>query len=72
MSDLANERRILIPWWPDAATMLGGLSRAKTFQLVQSGDLPSVLVGRRRLVVVEGLHQYVARLRAEQSGGEAA
>ncbi|MFG1755911.1 helix-turn-helix domain-containing protein [Streptosporangium sandarakinum] len=59
--------RVLIPWWPDAARLLGGLSRSKTHELVRSGDLPSVRVGGRRLVLAEGLREYVARLSREQA-----
>ncbi|MFD8559117.1 helix-turn-helix domain-containing protein [Streptosporangium canum] len=62
---------LLIPWWPDAAKVLGGLSRSKTHQLVRSGELPSVLVGGRRLVITAGLPRYVERLQMEQNGNAA-
>ncbi|SNR35057.1 helix-turn-helix domain-containing protein [Actinomadura mexicana] len=62
---------MLIPWWPDAAEALGGIGRTTTHQLIKSGELPSVTIGRRRFVPVEGIKDYVARKQQEQ-GGEAA
>lgn len=52
---------VLLPVWPDAARALG-IGRSKAFELVASGELPSVRIGRRRLVVAEGLHEYARRL----------
>ena len=36
-----------------------GVCRAQGYNMVASGELPSIHVGRRRLVPVEGLRQYV-------------
>ncbi|MEU6039765.1 helix-turn-helix domain-containing protein [Actinomadura sp. NPDC047616] len=60
--------RALIPWWPDAGKALGGLGRTKTYQLIKSGELPSVTIGRRRFVAVHDLRAYVERLRTERGG----
>lgn len=46
----------------DAAERLS-LGRTTFLQLVYNGAIESVTVGRRRLIPVEGLEDYVARLR---------
>lgn len=56
---------VLVPIWPDAGKAIG-LGRTKTFELVGSGELPSVRVGRRRLVPVSAIRDYAERLMAEQ------
>jgi excisionase family DNA binding protein len=43
-----------------------GIGRSKLYQLMASGDLESVRVGRRRLIPEAALIQFVERLRAEQ------
>jgi excisionase family DNA binding protein len=45
------------------ATSLG---RTKIYELMDSGQLPSVKVGARRLIPREALEQFAARLIAEQ------
>lgn len=55
---------VLVPVWPDAANALG-LGRTKTFEEVAAGRLRTVRVGRRRLVPVDALHEYVSQLEAE-------
>ena len=57
--------RELIPWWPDAGRALS-ISRSKTQELIRSGALPSVKIGRRRLVRVRDLRAYVDRLSSDQ------
>jgi excisionase family DNA binding protein len=54
---------LLIPVWPDAADALG-VGRSTAFALAASGALPSVSIGKRRLVPVAGLREYVRRLSA--------
>lgn len=49
----------------EAAALLR-LGRTTTFELVMRGDIQSVKIGRRRLVVREGLDQYVAELLRSQ------
>jgi excisionase family DNA binding protein len=43
---------------PEAAEAIG-VCRAQGYKMVNSGELPSIDVGRRKLVPVEGLKQYV-------------
>jgi excisionase family DNA binding protein len=50
---------------PETARRIG-LSPSKTKRLIASGDLGSVLVGRRRLVPVSAIDDYVHALRPEQ------
>ncbi|WP_329518642.1 helix-turn-helix domain-containing protein [Spirillospora sp. NBC_01491] len=67
-----DDGRRLIPWWPDAGRALG-IGRTKIYQLIRTGDLPSVTIGRRRLIAVRDLDDYVeGRRAAGQQGGEAA
>lgn len=42
------------------------LGRTKVCELIASGDIPSVKVGKRRLVPAPGLAQFVSRLVADQ------
>jgi excisionase family DNA binding protein len=49
----------------EAATLLR-IGRTTTYELVMRGTLQSVKVGRRRLVVREGINRYVADLLAKQ------
>lgn len=58
------DTRRLIPWWPDAGQMLGGIGRTSVYHLIKSGELPSVTIGRRRFVAVQDLEEYVERRRA--------
>ena len=52
----------------EAAALLR-LGRTRTFDLVMRGEIQSVKVGRRRLVVREGLSRYVSVLLEAQAGG---
>lgn len=68
-----DDDRELIPWWPDAGRLLGGISRTKMYYLIRDGELPSVTIGRRRFVAKRDLVAYVeGRRTAGQDGGEAA
>lgn len=51
-----------------AAIMLG-LGRTTTYELVMRGQIQSVKIGRRRLVVRQGLDSYVSDLVTSQSVG---
>ncbi|HLI00657.1 MAG TPA: helix-turn-helix domain-containing protein [Acidimicrobiales bacterium] len=42
-----------------AAEMLG-LGRTTTFTLIKTGELPTITVGRRRLVPVDAVRKFVA------------
>ena len=52
----------------EAAALLR-IGRTRTFDLVMRGEIQSVKVGRRRLVVREGLSRYVSVLLEAQAGG---
>jgi hypothetical protein len=47
-----------------ASLLLGGIGRSMTFELIASGQLESVKLGRRRLVLVSSIDALVERLRA--------
>ena len=49
----------------EAATLLR-LGRTHTYQLVMGGRIPSLKLGRRRLVVRSGLENFVRKLVDEQ------
>lgn len=48
-----------------AAEALGGLSRAAIYDLLRSGELPSVYLGRRRFITADALAAFVAALPTE-------
>jgi hypothetical protein len=52
---------------------LSGISRSRTYELLDTGDLESVHVGARRLIVIDSYRRLIARLqavrRAPQPGG---
>lgn len=50
---------------PEAARMLG-LSRSRIYELITSGDIETIKLGRATLVPVDGLHALIERLRREQ------
>lgn len=43
---------------------LGGLGRSKLWELISSGELRSVKIGKRRLVPEQAICEYIARLEA--------
>jgi len=51
---------------PIEAAEIAGLSRTGIFDLIRTGDLPSLKVGRRRLVLVEDLQRFLADERDRQ------
>jgi hypothetical protein len=54
---------------PEFGAMLR-IKRSKACELVYSGDVDSVLIGRRRLIVAASVPRYIARLQAAQKGEE--
>lgn len=50
----------------EAARLLG-IGRSKTYELIRGGDLEAVAIGRSRLVPVDAIDDFVARLRDEAS-----
>ncbi len=49
----------------EVSAILGGISRRSVQQLIFDGSLPSVKLGRRRLVAVSALDAFVRRLQAD-------
>lgn len=49
---------------PDAREALGRLGRTKTYELIASGELRTVKIGRRRFVPASAVDEYVSRLQA--------
>lgn len=55
-----------------AAEVLGGISRSRLFELLASGEIESVKLGRRRLIPAAALAAFVAQLRSEPVNGSGA
>lgn len=53
---------VLLPVHPDASRALGGLGRTKMYELITSGELQTVKIGRRRFVPASAVERYVVRL----------
>jgi hypothetical protein len=53
---------------PTTSLLLGGVGRSMVFELLASGQLESVKLGRRRLVLVSSIDALVERLRALDDG----
>jgi hypothetical protein len=43
-----------------------GIGRTKTLELVKSGDLQSILIGRKRLILMASIRRYVEHRQAAQ------
>lgn len=57
--------------WPVEAVMQRlAIGRSMVFDLIRSGELRSVKVGRRRLVSETAINEYIDRI--DQTGGDAA
>lgn len=50
----------------EQAAARAALGRTKMYELIKTGEIQSVKVGRSRRIPVEALDAYVARLLAEQ------
>ena len=57
---------VLLPVFPDAGLALGGLSRTKVYELIATGELRTVKIGRRRFVPAAAVQEFVDRLMDEQ------
>lgn len=53
---------------PEVAQALGGITTRHVGNLIRSGQLRSVKLGRRRLVPAAALDEYVAQLEQAQAG----
>jgi len=47
----------------DAAATLGGISRPKVYELINKGEIERVRIGRRSFLTLQGLTEYVNRLK---------
>lgn len=56
---------------PGEAAAQIGISRAKLYQLLSDGSLPSLRIGRRRLIRRQALEDYLDALEREAAGGAA-
>jgi excisionase family DNA binding protein len=54
---------------PEEAARRLSLGRTTVYELMASGELPSVTIGRCRRVPVSSLHSFVARLAANATAG---
>lgn len=58
---------------PEVAELLGGVTERFVWHLIEDGSLPSIKIGRRRLVPAEDLDAYIKGLRDDaQRAREAA
>ncbi len=48
----------------EARTLLGGIAHATIYKLIDTGELRTFRIGRRRLIGVDAIRDYIAR--AEQ------
>lgn len=53
---------------PEEAAELMGVSRSHVYDLIRSGDLPSVKLGRVRRIRTDRVAEYLERIEAEQNG----
>lgn len=51
-----------------ARELLGGIANPTIYELINSGELRTFRVGRRRLVSLEAIHDYI---RISECGGQA-
>lgn len=51
----------------EAREMLGGIANPTIYELINSRELRTFRVGRRRLVSVEAIRDYIANAEREQS-----
>jgi excisionase family DNA binding protein len=50
-----------------AGKLLGGIGRSHVYELLGIGELESVKIGRRRMVLVDSIDAYIERLRAVEA-----
>lgn len=62
----------LLPIYPDTGKALGGLGRTKIYELIGTGELRTVKIGRRRFVPAAAVEEYVARLEERSRVGQGA
>ena len=53
---------------PEQGALVLGIGRSKIFELMATGEIPSVRIGRSRRISRQALEDYVARLCTSQTG----
>jgi hypothetical protein len=48
---------------------LSGIGRSRIYELLDTGELESVYLGARRLILIDSYRQLLTRLQAEAKGG---
>jgi hypothetical protein len=48
---------------------VAGIDRSKLYELIDEGVLSSVLIGRRRLIIVQSYFDYLRRQQKDQASG---
>lgn len=61
-----SHREPLVYTIPEAATALR-ISRTKLYELLDTGEIESIHIGRSRKIPAEALSDYVSRLRARRA-----
>lgn len=56
----------------EVAEMLGNVSERYVWTLIQSGELPSTMIAKKRMVLHDDLQAFLARLRADEQRARAA
>ena len=56
---------------PERVAEMLDISRAKVYELLAAGELPSISIGRVRLVLVAEVEAYLYRLREQAAGSPA-
>jgi DNA repair protein RadC len=63
MADMDNLDRIITA--PIGSfCLLSGLGRTRVYELISAGELASITIGKRRLVIIESYRQLIERRRA--------
>jgi hypothetical protein len=57
---------------PGTQNMLGGISRTSVYELVKSGQLQKIRIGKRSLITVSSIYALVDRLTAQEAGADEA
>ena len=67
MSELQGTTIQAISVSPEEGARLLGIGRSLFFELMRSGEISSLKIGKRRIVPVAELHAFISRLAAEQN-----
>jgi hypothetical protein len=61
---MQSEQQRLLVSIDESLSKLGGIGRTTLYQLIGTGELVKVNIGRRSFITAESLHNYVDRLTA--------